>query len=348
MGRPATISDVARLAQVGIGSVSRVINQAPSASPDMVRRVRQAMATLGYTPPEPQHRPGPRRHPPVRPRPVIELVNVFRLGLGWMPDLAPVYARVLDSLEPAALAAGLDLRIRQSAGWPDPGADDAAPLLGRLYFGTMDDDRPPPPALRRQPAVWMMGPPPAGFTGDSVQVDHLQVGRLAATHLLGQGHRHGAYLGLRLGTPDYLAGYRGDAFRFHLTRAGGTAHLLLDPDLVHLSRRTHVIDGGRLERLFAGWPRLRPRPTALFVQSDMFLPAVHRLLRRTGLKPERDVALIACDNEPRHLRGVTPAPAVIDIRATELGACAVDTLLRRHREPDRPALRILVQPRLVP
>ncbi len=48
--RRATISDVARLAGVSIATVSRVVNGTAPVAEDTVQRVREAIATLGYTP----------------------------------------------------------------------------------------------------------------------------------------------------------------------------------------------------------------------------------------------------------------------------------------------------------
>ena len=47
---PATIRDVARIAGVGIGTVSRVINNHPSVRPSTRERVEAAIEELNYTP----------------------------------------------------------------------------------------------------------------------------------------------------------------------------------------------------------------------------------------------------------------------------------------------------------
>jgi LacI family transcriptional regulator len=47
---PATIKDVARLAKVSLGTVSRVINQKPEVDPVLRQRVQEAIRELGYRP----------------------------------------------------------------------------------------------------------------------------------------------------------------------------------------------------------------------------------------------------------------------------------------------------------
>ena len=49
-GRSPTVSDVARLADVSLMTVSRVVNHATNVSDDTRERVLSAIATLGYVP----------------------------------------------------------------------------------------------------------------------------------------------------------------------------------------------------------------------------------------------------------------------------------------------------------
>ena len=51
VGRP-TIRDVARHAFVSVGTVSRALNDRAGVHPDTRRRVRDAVAALGYAPDE--------------------------------------------------------------------------------------------------------------------------------------------------------------------------------------------------------------------------------------------------------------------------------------------------------
>ena len=50
-GRP-TLDEVAALAGVGRGTVSRVVNDDPTVGQDLVKRVRAAIVTLDYEPDE--------------------------------------------------------------------------------------------------------------------------------------------------------------------------------------------------------------------------------------------------------------------------------------------------------
>ncbi len=348
MRRPTiTIVDVAKAAAVGVGTVSRVLNDAPGVSPGMAQRVRAVMKRIGYEPPLPQDRPGPRRRRPAAPpaeRALIELVVMFRLGLGWMAEQAPVYASALDGIESAVTKAGMDLEVRQTDSWAEAKRYDRREPIGRIYFGGMESGEPPPRGHFDLPSVWVMGSPPLAFTGDHVQVDHLLTGQLAAQYLLDQGHSSCIYLGTGLGTPFSTFGYRGDAFRFHIERSGGVVHMAIDPGLIRVSKQANSADPRCIAAHLARLLKVTPRPTALFLQADLFAPGVYAALAELGVRPQRDLAVVTCNNEPTYLRKLWPQPTVIDIRAEEISARAVETLLWRRQHPEPPPLRILVRP----
>ena len=341
-----TISDVARAAGVGVGTVSRVINRAPGVSREMAQRVQAVIARLGWQPAAPEARPGPRRRAASRqtgaPRPVVELVVLFRLGVGWMAEHAPVYAAALDGIAAELEAAGYELQVAQGASWRPEAASGSC--AGRIFFGAWEAGQEPPTGRSAVPTVWVMGMPPPGFTGDHVQVDHTAIGELAGHHLLALGHRTCAYLGSALGSPESVIGYRGDAFASHLQRRGGTAHLLLHPGLIRLGRQEHRPDAGVVRTLLVRMLGLSPRPTALFVQADMVVPAVYRACKELGVLPQRELTVITCNNESRYLGGLRPAPLVIDIHAGHLGTQAARALIARIAHAQEPALRITVRP----
>jgi LacI family transcriptional regulator len=54
---PATIADVARLARVGRGTVSRVLNERPNVDPQTRERVLAAIGELDYVPSSAARRP---------------------------------------------------------------------------------------------------------------------------------------------------------------------------------------------------------------------------------------------------------------------------------------------------
>src|SRR5579871_2651615 len=91
----ATISDVARLAKVSVGTVSRVIHAHPAVSRDNQLRVENAIATLNYSPRQ--------RKASISDLNPLEQKTVLLLTLGMDRSLAmlPVVAAAIGGVEQA-------------------------------------------------------------------------------------------------------------------------------------------------------------------------------------------------------------------------------------------------------
>lgn len=348
----ATVVDVARRAGVGVGTVSRVINNSRHVRPDTAQAVRRAMALLGYQPSPPEQRPGPRhgkrRHATQAAALKDVILLIFgRQGLRWILDCAPVYAYVLEGIETALAQVGRKLVIRQAEDWSPMGHFlRKADAEGLIILGQTDPQEPAPSILMQMPTVWVMGSP-RRFAGDHVTADHLQVGALAADYLLAQGHRRCAYLGTEVGSMNYQVGLRCSAFQWRIEDAGGSTLMLVHRDLnivgAGINAPNEPLLGQMLDQLWSA----HPRPTALMLQADMFAPSVYRHLLERGIHPQRDLAIVTCNNERPYLASLQPAPAVIDLQAQAIGHRAVEQLLWRRTHRDEPSQQVLVRPKLL-
>ena len=344
-----TITDVARVAGVGVGTVSRVINNAPSVDPLTAQKIRRVIAQLGYQRAAPGHRRGPRIAKP-RPEPgeggTVLLALRESHGLKWILDYAPVYSYVLHGMESELASRNRNLLVRQAGKWDDlAGVIRNTPLQGILILG----ERPAgdiPEVLQRTPMVWAMGTP-GHFGGDQVQADHLRVGVLAAEHLLAKGHRHCAYLGDTAATASNYASLRCLGFCSTIEEAGGKAELLVDSSLIVTSPQQNAVDEQVLSRLLDRLLGLDPRPTALMLLADVFAPSVYRQLLERKVRPERDITIVTCNNERPYLAGLRPRPIVIDLQAEAIGRRAVDQILWRTEHPNEAAVRVMVEPLLL-
>ena len=103
-----------------------------------------------------------------------------------------------------------------------------------------------------------------------------------------------------------------------------------------------MVTARNLDELVSAIAGASPRPTGLFVANDATTAQLYSLLGRHGMKVERDVTLVSCDNEQIRLSALHPRPASIDTGAEEVGFRAVVRLMSRMRRPDEPTIVVQV------
>jgi LacI family transcriptional regulator len=91
----------------------------------------------------------------------------------------------------------------------------------------------------------------------------------------------------------------------------------------------------------------KKRPLGLFLTMDILAPCVYAELARVGLTVGKDIHVVSCNNERPYLNSLHPQPAVVDVRAAEIGRRAVFQLLQRMRFPQEICVSLLVAPELV-
>ncbi len=351
MSRLTNISmiDVARRAGVGVGTVSRVINHAPTVRPDTAELVRRAMAGLGYKAPPPDKRRGPRIGASAANRKQTEngvLVILGRRGLRWILDCAPVFSYVLHGIETALGERGQNLLIRQVRDWAGMGEVIAqTDPQGIIYLG---DELPgsAADALAERSLVWVMGSP-IRSRADHIQPDHSQCGVLAAQWALRNGHRHCAVIGAGVGSQGNTICYRNDAFCWTIGQDGGSVLPLYDLQVILSTPQQNTANEAVLVQLIDQLLAANPRPTALLSQADLLTPTLYRLLTERGVAPQRDIQIITVNNERPYLTALSPQPVIIDLQAETIGRRAVDQLIWRLDPRTQPLMRILIEPLLV-
>ncbi|MEM7576242.1 MAG: substrate-binding domain-containing protein [Planctomycetota bacterium] len=260
---------------------------------------------------------------------------------------APVAAVAVDAAGEAASQLGLNLTLARVG---DDGRLPPAVTRGEVD-GLILHGYPPAESvalrLREFATVWMMSRrTDSGDWGDRVGPDNEAVGRIAAEHLLGEGHSHVAYLRLEESHRGFAD--RESAFLETIRGAGA------DCDLLDVAARDDSPQGAKLDRIsldkaIASLAASESRATAVFVPRGRWTMLVYDALRQHGLEPGRDIAVVACDNDPI-LAALAPAPVTIDIQPDLIGSEAVRQLMRRLEEPESRSVSrmfVRVQPRLV-
>ncbi|GAB5602273.1 LacI family DNA-binding transcriptional regulator [Thermus sp. FJN-A] len=274
--KPLTIKEIARVANVSVGTVSRALNGRPGVSPSTRARVLEAVKTLGFV-------------PSVAARELVGKSTA--IGLLFAPGVrryTPYFALLLEALSEALWREGL--RVTEVP--TDPRGLPLAQARAYLLLGAHDHD-PRIEALqaRGEPFV-LIGTYPGAFW---VAPDDTEGGYQATRHLLELGHREIALITGHLhhqAGRDRLLGYKKA-----LVEAG-------------LPFRSEMVLDGNFEALAAYRAVRRAweeglRFTALFAASDEMALGAWAALEDLGLRVPEDVSLVGYDDLPDLERKVT-------------------------------------------
>jgi DNA-binding LacI/PurR family transcriptional regulator len=318
-----TIKDIAKYANVSLGTVSNVINGNMPVRPVMRRRVLDAIRQLGYQPSLLAR--GLRRNKTS----IIGMV---------IPDIAnPFFPAVVRGVEDVAYQNSFHLMLCNSDNDPAkeesylrelhsyrmagliliPSANSQISSLAVVEFADV-----PVICLDRQPEDW---------TSDSVTVDNAE-GTFAATdYLLKLGHRSIAMITGSLHLTNSKA--RVDGFRSAMRKA-------------KLNVDHEYIQEGRFDRL-SGYEKMRillqyrPRPTAVVCGNDLIAIGVLSALRAANLRCPEDVSVVGFDDiEVAEL--TDPPLSTVFQPGYQMGARGASLLLKRFNGSTEPAQQIIL------
>jgi len=345
-----TVVEVARAAQVAVGTVSRVLNTPELVSPEIRQRVLEVIEKIDYTPLR-------RRKSRVVPdRSGRRNIGVLFLGMEKSFARLPVFSEALQGVEKAIAAANGNLLLASI-----PNADQVpvfiarnlvdglivrAPLIGDFRRTA---HRAVVNAIERMPHVWLVAQPDSA-SGDVVESDHDLAGRKAAEYLTSQGHRFAGYLRphpsrRRVLEPREMLTLFGEKLGLSVRYFSAPQ----DPSVQWPV--TSLVHPAPLLRLLDEWelvPRTE-RPTVLVVGSDEHAVHLYSALQQRGYRIGQDVSIFSFRRESTLSENLTPALATMDIHAAAIGRRAVDHLLWRieHRNDDR-TTKLRIEPQLLP
>ncbi len=304
-----TLEDIGRLAGVSRSTVSRVINDQESVSPDVRDRVREVIVRTGYSPNI------AARSLVSNKTGVIGLVIPSRVH-NLFED--PYFARLIQGISSASNQAGttLSLFLFQSDGEERelyPRVVAPGFLDGVIITATRMGDPLLPKMVESSVPVVMVGRP--DLAGVSyIDVDNTGGARQVAAHLHALGYRRIGLLGAPVSTTAGLDRLNG--FVEGLTDAG----LTLEPDL--------RVDGDFTQQGgYEAMQQLLPsKPEAVFVASDTMAVGALGALREAGVGVPDDIAIVGFDGL-RSSEQSSPTLTTVRQPVEETGAEAVTTLL---------------------
>jgi DNA-binding LacI/PurR family transcriptional regulator len=323
------LEDVARMAEVSISTVSRVINEPELVREDTRARVQDAIQALRYQPSR------------VARRLRVENGRANLIGL-ITPDIQnPFFADVARGVEDVAQQHGYMIFL---------GNSDEDATKERRYLDVMRaesvDGLIVPPISENDAAMAELsevGLPMvcvdrrlARVTIDTVVVDNVRGAHEAVDHLIRLGHRR---IGFIEGRPELstskerLRGYR-QALEDH--------DIAFDRALIR-EGDSRQASGHRFAQELLDLPE---RPTALLGGNNLMTLGALEAIYSKGVKIPDDLALISYDDMPWAMAFNPPLTAVRQ-PGYDVGRRAMELLLQRIREPGRSTSLVMLQPELI-
>lgn len=319
-----TIEDIARLAEVGRGTVSRVLNNHPSVSADTRARVQAVIERLHYSP------NFSARH--MR----TENSNL----IGFITDEVITTPYAVDVIRGAqeALSKVGKIMLVVSAGYDSKTTQASIELLyerrveGIVYAAMFHRAVKLPVKMSRLPTVLANCFDARGLL-PSVVPDEVGGGYKATRALLEKGHRRIGFINLGEAESTSMAPLpaaegRLEGYRKALSEFG----VAYDPQLVVYTRQMpkYNID------LTYSLMQLQNPPTAIFCGNDRTAMGCYNALTSLQLRIPQDVAVIGFDNQLDIGEALIPNLTTIQLPHYEMGRWAVEYLLQDQASTPAP------------
>ncbi|OWV84415.1 LacI family DNA-binding transcriptional regulator [Rhizobium sp. R693] len=308
------IRDVARLAGVSTGTVSRVLNDHPSVTDELRARVKSIIDELGYLP-DPSARSMRSK--------VSRLIGII------IPDLTnPFFSELVQSAEQAAADHGYNIIVMTSLDDASKEADRIGQLTSRKVDGIIlvpsnDFHTIKPPKGLPIIVVDRLMP---GYSG--VAADHRNGVRLGVEHLLKLGHRRIGFIsGPKDSVPanDRLKGYLGA-----IEQIQGDGQTAI-PSLI--AEAAFDYESGRLAGNYLLARARNERPTAIFASSDQQAIGCMRAAHDLGIPVPAALSIMGFDGIPLS-NMTTPRLTTVKQPIQRIAAAAVAILLNKQPVPD--------------
>jgi len=323
----STIYDVAKRARVSTYTVSSVLNRSASVSPELTKRVQDAVRELDYT--------------------INDLARSLQtrktrtVGM-LIPDIAsPFYAKVVRGVEEVLKAAGYSLILGNTYNDREEqvrylGVFRSKQVDGLLLFVAPGDDSEVRALVEAKKAVVFVGRTPIDLNADSVSADNALGTQMAVAHLAGKGHRRIALVNGQAGLSS--SAERVNGWKRALKKAGAAA----PKEYVYHGDWTAASGcAGTITFL-----ELPARPTAIFTANFLMMTGVLKALQERRLRCPQEVEVMSSDDS-EWLDVFEPRISTVAQPSYEMGTESAKLLLDRIKEPNRRFEQIVLRPQLM-
>lgn len=303
-----TIRDVARLADVSLGTVSKVINKKGRVSAKLTERVLRAMEALDY---QPDHVARS-----------LKAKKTHTVGM-VLPDITNAFfTDVIRGIESEARLHGYSLILCDSNEDPAIEERNLNTLLARRVDGVLlaptDAHVARDRVTRRHVPLVFFDRTPPGFAGSAVVTDNFGASYDATRHLLDLGHRRLAIITGRLNQStgqDRLEGFR---------RALQQAGLPLRDEYMRVGD-FQLESGYQCGRALL---QLAVPPTSIFCCNNQMTLGLMSALAELHVQCPNQVSVLGFDDFP-WAANFSPRLTTVAQPSTEMGQTAMQILLRK-------------------
>lgn len=327
-----TIKDIASEAGVSIATVSYVINETKSISPETKKRVFKAIKSLHY-------------HPSKSARSLVtgKTGNIgFILTDDHFLRTEPFYTKIFLGTEFEARGEGYYIILTSIKS--DFGKRDVLPrfVLNESVDGLIVAGKVPQNFIERLsnyriPTVFV-DYVPASNGYPLVLIDNIQGGMLATNHLIGLGHRNIGFISSDVEHPSFADRLNG--YRLALEYAGILVRNSLMITSSPLQGRQAGVD--LTKRLFSS----NDNVTAIFASNDAIAIGAIHFLKTRGIKVPEDVSVIGFDGIEADLL-LDPPLSTVGVPKIELGSEALKLLVNTLRNKKSLPKKVVVPVELI-
>ncbi|WP_084481423.1 LacI family DNA-binding transcriptional regulator [Ruania albidiflava] len=325
--RAPRLAEVAKLAQVSTGLVSRIVNDDPTlrVREETRQRVLDAVKMLNYTPDMSAR--------------ALRSAHTGMLGFALHHANDPIYVQLVDAAQTRASEQNYSLFLLNTAELKDRGDAFRAIVLGRrvdgllIQLGVDADESPLREVARAVPSI-VFGADRADDLR-TIRLDDAAAARMATQHLIDAGHRTIAYLG----GGGASSRRRYDGYCAALADAGLPALPPTEagwmPDTAHDATVRLV--------------RAQPGITGIVAVTTTTALGVHSGIVAAGHTIPDDISLISV-HDTWFAGHLNPPLTAVALPLPELGRLAVDLLIKQIDDPspgevvvDDPAPQLIVR-----
>lgn len=321
-----TIKDVAKLANVSVATVSRVINMADNVQEKTKAQVKDAIKKLNYTP----NLLG-RNLRRLETKKILVLINTMS---------NPFYSRVIKGIEEKALPSGYTVMVCMTHG--DVVIEDRymqmlkTRLVDGAVFLTTEQTGEVLTFELHDLNVVQACEPCNEFLTPTVSIDNEKAAFDATDYLISKGHKHIAFFGA--GSIYQSSIQRENGYQRALEKSG----IPFDPKLIFNEGFSFNAGIRSANELLT----LEKLPTAIFCISDSLAAGAMKTLEQNGIKTPADISIMGFDNT-QISQIFIPAITTLKQPQFEIGYKAMELLLERIKGTDNCRTKILLEHSIV-